>query len=220
AWVTERKNVLSASFYLAALLAYFRFSPALGERKVANRDTAGLVTCNDGGWQWYAVALLLFVCALLSKTVTSTLPAAIVLLLWWKRGRVGRRDALALAPMFALGVALGLMTIWVEKHYVGAEGDEFTLTAVERVLIAGRALWFYAGKLLYPMDLTFIYRRWRLDPSDWRQYFFPVSAIAVPAALWLLRRRIGYGPLVAVAFFAGTLVPALGFFDVYPMRYS
>src|SRR5208283_4989449 len=42
----------------------------------------------------------------------------------------------------------------------------------------------------------------------------------VVAGLWLARRRIGKGPLVAVLFFAGTLGPALGFVNVYPMRYS
>src|SRR5690606_16973303 len=40
------------------------------------------------------------------------------------------------------------------------------------------------------------------------------------AVLWLMRRRLGRGPFVAASFFAGTLFPALGFFDLYPMRYS
>jgi tetratricopeptide (TPR) repeat protein len=44
--------------------------------------------------------------------------------------------------------------------------------------------------------------------------------LAVVVLLWLYRRRLGRGPLAAVLFFAGTLFPALGFFDVFPMRYS
>src|SRR5262249_50516951 len=38
--------------------------------------------------------------------------------------------------------------------------------------------------------------------------------------LWLARRRIGRGAVVAACFFVGTLVPALGFINVYPMLYS
>jgi tetratricopeptide (TPR) repeat protein len=143
-----------------------------------------------------------------------------VLLLWWKRGRLGVRDALALAPFFALGLALGLFTAWLEKHHVGAAGADWDLSAAQRVLIAGRALWFYAGKLAWPMDLTFIYPRWAVNASSGWQYLFPAAALAVMAGLWLARGRLGKGPLVAVLFFAGTLLPALGFIDVYPMRYS
>ena len=49
---------------------------------------------------------------------------------------------------------------------------------------------------------------------------FPLAAVGVIVALWVLRRRIGRGPIVAVLFFAGTLLPALGFVNLYPMRYS
>ena len=69
-------------------------------------------------------------------------------------------------------------------------------------------------------SLTFIYPRWKIEPAVWWQWLFPVAAVGVVAGLWLARRRMGKGPLVAVLFFAGTLGPALGFVNVYPMRYS
>ena len=209
AWITERKNVLSGLFYFLAVLAYLRFRP-LTDREAAR-------ACD---WRYYPLVLVLFLCALLSKTVTCSLPAVLLLLVWWKTGRVERRDVLALAPLFVLGVASGFMTTWMEKHSVGASGAEWALSFGQRCLVAGRALWFYTGKLFWPHNLTFIYPRWEIDASVAWQYLFPVAALVVLIALWWLRSRIGRGPLVAVLCFAGTLVPALGFFDVFPFRYS
>ena len=209
AWITERKNVLSAVFYFAAALAYLRFA-AWEEPGGPNRLR----------WHWYLGALVLFLAALLSKTVTCSLPAALLLVCWWKQGRVPRGDILPLLPFFALGMGLGLMTAWMEKFHVGAQGAAWSLTLADRGLIAGRALWFYAGKLVWPAHLTFIYPRWKIEPAVWWQWLFPVAAVGVVAGLWLGRRRIGKAPLVAVLFFAGTLGPALGFVNVYPMRYS
>jgi Flp pilus assembly protein TadD len=143
-----------------------------------------------------------------------------MLLVWWKTGRVERRDVLGLAPLFVLGAASGFMTTWMEKHYVGARGTEWSLSFMQRYLVGGRALWFYAGKLFWPHNLTFIYPRWEIDARVAWPYLFPLAALVVLIALWLLRWRIGRGPLVAVLCFAGTLVPALGFFDVFPFRYS
>jgi tetratricopeptide (TPR) repeat protein len=125
-----------------------------------------------------------------------------------------------LLPFFVLGMGLGLLTAWLEKYHVGAQGAAWSLTFGERCLIAGRALWFYAGKLVWPVQLTFIYPRWAIETEAVWQWLFPIAAVGVVAGLWLARRRIGKGPLVAVLFFAGTLGPALGFVDVYPMRFS
>jgi tetratricopeptide (TPR) repeat protein len=207
AWITERKNVLSALLYTGSLFAYLRFAGVGSERP--ERRT-----------QIYALSLALFVAALLSKTVVASLPAAILLIVWWKRGRIAPADVMPLVPFFAFGVALGLATVYVEKHHVGAQGIDWILTPAQRILIAGRAVWFYASKLVWPAHLTFIYPRWTVDVGSPLAWLFPASAAAVIAALWAWRSRVGRGPLIAVLFFGGTLVPALGFFDVYPMRYS
>jgi tetratricopeptide (TPR) repeat protein len=218
AWVTELKNTLSGVFYLSALAVYLRFDPVgvvpLTSGQKERREPARR-------WSLYGIALALYVCALLTKTVTASLPAAIVLIAWWKEGRVDwRRRAVPLIPFFAIGIALGATTAWVERHLLGAEGEAFAFTAMDRMLIAGRALWFYAGKLLWPANLIFVYPRWRVDPAIWWQYLFPAAALALVIALVALRRQIGRGPLAAVLFFGGTLVPALGFFNVYPFVYS
>ena len=208
AWVAERKNVLSGFFYFSSALCLFHFFGLAGEGgKKLNL------------W-WYTSGLLLFACALLSKTVTSTLPAAMLLVLWWKRGGVKGRELAALAPFFALGLAMGLATAWLEKHHVGAVGAEWNLSLVERFLIAGHALWFYLGKLVWPWELIFNYPRWQVDASRWWQYLYPTGIVLVVFILWLSRKRLGRGPLVGVLFFCGTLFPALGFLDVYPFRYS
>jgi tetratricopeptide (TPR) repeat protein len=206
AWITERKNVLSGAFYLGAALAYLRFSPP----RVGQSPGSGL---------WYALALGLFTCALLGKTVTASLPAALLLVSWWKRGHLERRD-LAVVPMFALGLIASAITVWMERTHVGAQGVAWNLSWLDRCLIAGRALWFYAATVVWPRNLTFIYPRWHIDAGAWWQSLFPLAAAAVAAAAYMGRRRIGTGTLVALLFFAGTLFPGLGFFDVYPMRYS
>jgi tetratricopeptide (TPR) repeat protein len=208
AWVTERKNVLSALCYLGSLLAWLR---CWQEDESQPRRA---------GWPFYGMSLLLFLCALLSKTVTCSLPAVFLLLRWWKQGRVSRGYALATLPFFVLGLPLALHTMALEKTHVGAHGAEWSWSVVERGLIAGRVLWFYAGKLLFPWRLAFMYPRWQVSASSWWQYLFPAAVLALLLALYVGRRRLGRGPLVAVLFFIGTLVPALGFFNVYPMRYS
>ena len=201
AWISEQKNTLSLALYLGAALAYLRFDAARGPGA-------------------YGAALALFVCSLLCKTVTATLPAALLVVFWWKRGRLGwRRDVVPLVPWIALGAAAGLFSSWVERAYVGARGEDFAVPAVDRALVAGRALWFYAGSLAWPFGLNFIYPRWTVDAAAWRQWLFPVAAVGAAAALWAVRRR-SRGPLAAFLFFAGSLFPALGFVNLYGERYS
>ena len=223
AWITERKNVLSGFFYFAAILAYIHFlrlDPEPSQESTISTSVP-LESGFDGNqWRFYFLAAVLYLCALLSKSVTSSMPVVILLLLWWKRDRIRWRDALPLVPFFLLGIALGMLTIWLEKHHVGAKGEEWALSIVDRFFVAGRALWFYAAKLILPYKLTFNYPQWQIDTGVWWQYLFPLATLTTLAVLWLLRKRIGKAVLVAVLFFVVTLVPALGFFDVYPMRYS
>ena len=209
AWATECKNVLSAVFYFSAALLYLRYA-----------ETCEAGPANRRQWQWYGGALVLFAAALLSKTVTCSLPAALLLLTWWKKGRISWKATLPLLPFFVIGAGMGLLTGWIEKHQVGAQGADWSFSFADRCLIAGRALWFYAAKLLWPAHLTFMYPRWEISASAWWQWMFPSGMLAMIISLWLVRKRIGRGPLVALLFFAGTLFPALGFADVYPMRYS
>jgi protein O-mannosyl-transferase len=205
AWISEQKNTLSLVFYLLSALAYLKFD---GDR---GKPAAGRA---------YLLASILFVMALLTKTVTATLPAALLLIFWWQRGRLSwRRDAWPLIPWFTLAAASGLFTAWVERTLVGAEGAQFDLSLVQRGLLAGRVVWFYLGKLLWPANLMFVYPHWdaRSAAPGWAPYL--VAAVLVTAALWLLRRRTR-GPLAAWLFFVGSLFPALGFFNVYPFIFS
>jgi tetratricopeptide (TPR) repeat protein len=146
-------------------------------------------------------------------------PAVLLVIYWWKRG-VTRRDVVLLAPLFVVGLAMAGVTVWMERTFVGASGQEWDFSLVDRLLIAGRALWFYAGKLVWPHPLVFFYPRWTIDSSALWQYLYPAAAVAVIVALWLARNRVGRGPLAAVLIFAGVLAPALGFFDVYPFIFS
>jgi tetratricopeptide (TPR) repeat protein len=201
AWVTEQKNTLSAVFYLSAMLAYLAFDQ---QRKRSH----------------YLFALGLFTLGLLTKTVTATLPAALLVIFWWQRGTINvRRDVLPLIPFFVLGAAAGLTTAWLERTQIGAEGSDFDLSFLARSLLAGRVIWFYLGKLVWPTDLLFIYPRWTIDPAQAWQWIFPISAIALTIALAILYRR-WRAPLAGWLFFCGTLFPVLGFLNVYPFVFS
>src|ERR1700690_3086376 len=195
AWIAEQKNTLSTLLALGAAIAYLEFDR---QRRPSR----------------YWLALGLFALALLSKTVVFTLPAVLLVVAWWRRSRVDlRRDVLPLIPWFALGGAVCLITLSVEKTLLAGVGAAFSLTPVERVLLAGRAFWFYLGEIAWPVGLTFYYPKWVVTGAAWWQYLYPLAAAGLAAGLWVMARR-RRGPLAALLCFAGTLVPVLGFLNV------
>ncbi|MEO6005858.1 MAG: tetratricopeptide repeat protein [Opitutus sp.] len=201
AWISEQKNTLSLLFYLSAAAAYWKF--VVGRR-----------------WRWYVTASGFFLLALGTKSVTATLPAALLVVIGWKRGRIElRRDVAPLLPWLGVGMTAGLFTAWVERNLIGAQGAAFDLTFLERGLLASRLIWFYLGKLFWPAELSFVYPRWAIQTDAFRWVGYLVGVIAVTVGLWLIRRR-SRGPLAAWLYFVGSLFPALGFFNVYPFVFS
>jgi tetratricopeptide (TPR) repeat protein len=201
AWISEQKNAVSTVFFMVAALFYLRFDD---HRRL--RD--------------YGIALGLFILAILSKTVTVMLAPALAIVLWWRRGVLSwQRDLRPLFPLLVAGAAASVVNIWVERNLIGAQGAEFTLSFVERCLIAGRAFWFYLLKLLWPWPLIFSYPRWQIDSHMWWQYLYPLGAAALIGALWWFRDR-SRGPVSTLLLYWCLLFPALGFFDVFPFRYS
>lgn len=208
AWITELKNALSCVFYLLAAHTFLSYS----ELEVGGESRRR--------WGFYGLTLFLFACAITSKSVTASLPAAILLVSWWKEQRFPWRRVVEVLPMFAAGAGMGVVTAWMEWKFVRATGADWDFTFLERFLIAGRAACFYLAKLVWPHPMAFLYPRWTIDASEAWQYAFPAGILALVGALFLLRGRLGKGPLVALLFYLGTLLPALGFVNVYPMRFS
>ncbi len=209
AWVSELKNVLSAVLYLLSFLAYLRAAPP---------DTDATAAPPRRGC--HGAALLLFAAALLTKPAAIGLPLVILLVVWWKRGSVRGRDLLRVAPMLALAAAMSWVTVTAERLFSGASGAAWHLSVAERALIAGRALWFYAGKLVWPVPLIAVYPRWPVSATALWQWLFPLAAVAVAATLWWQRSRLGRGPAAAAAAFAVLLAPTLGFLDVAYFFYA
>ncbi len=197
AWIIERKDVLSGLFYLAAVLVWLRFLQ------------------RPRPWR-YGLALLLFAAGLLSKSIVITLPVALLIVQWWKSGRITGRDLQRLAPFFL--VALVITALDLSSY--GSRHGALDYSLPERVLIASRALWFYAGKLAWPTDLAVVYPRWDISLGDPWAWVYLAAAAALATALWLLRHRIGRGPLAGALFFAVTLSPVLGFVKYGYMDHS
>lgn len=211
AWAMEIKNLLSGFFYLAAAYVYLGFDA----RWNAAHASGGRFPARP-----YALALALFVGALLAKSITCTLPAALVLALLFRRERIDARRLAPLLPFLVVGIALALNTAWLEHNHVGAQGEEFVYSPAERALIASRVLLFYPLKLLAPWPLLFVYPRWEIAPSDPLAWWPVLAVIALALAALVAYRRGLRGPPLALAYFAGSILPASGIVTYYPMLFS
>jgi protein O-mannosyl-transferase len=201
AWMVEIKNTLSGLFFFAAILTFLEFD---------ERRTRGN----------YFLLLLFFVVGILTKAIVATVPVVALILIWWKRRTIDwRRDVWPLLPLVALAIAAAALSAYVERAFSGAEGEEFQFSIVERFLIAGRAFWFYIGKVFWPADLSLIYPRWKIDASVWWQYLFPTAMLAAFVAAWFQRKQLRW-LFAGLLFFGTTILPLLGFFNVNFYRFS
>jgi Flp pilus assembly protein TadD len=194
AWVSERKDVLSAFLMLCAIAAYLRHARRPGRRSLS------LVT-------------LLFALGLMAKPMLVTFPFVLLLLDFWPFGRLagGRlpfeRLVLEKTPLFVLSAASSVVTYVAQKSggAMSLEGNRFLGSRVSQALVSYAE---YLDKTFRPFDLSFFYPR---APS------LPPLAVAAAAALLaallagaLLRARVQPYLAVGWLWFAGTLVPVIG----------
>ena len=201
AWITEHKNLLSLFFSLAACLCLLRFYKEA--RPVC-----------------YLGALLFFLCAMLSKSMAAGFAVVPLAYAYWKNGKVTRGDVAACIPFLFIGIVFGLHTAWIEVNRVGANGHIWSMSPAAHLLLASRIFLFYLYKALVPLEFIFFYPRWKIDIRSLSDWVFFALVVAIAAAAFMARRRTNRSGPVLLFLYAAMIFPALGFFNVYPMRFS
>ena len=201
AWITERKNLLSLAFFLLACLQYLKLLSSKQRRN-------------------YIYTLIFFVCALLSKSVSVCFAIMPILYSYWKEGKINRNVITYSVPFFIIAISAGLNTAFLEQHRVGATGEAWNLNIIEHVLLAGRILVFYLYKAVVPLKFIFFYERWDVNYLDISQWIWPVIAASPLYLMYKYRDRTGRGAIVIYLMYIASIFPALGFINVFPMRYS
>lgn len=197
AWITERRDVLSGLFYLAAVLAYLRGVQA-GDRIEP---------------RWRAISLALFAGGLLSKASVMTLPAVLVLLdvyplrrgaLAWRRLVAEKAGYWALALAGAVGALVALRQSGLRITPYVAYGPE------ARAAMVAYSFWFYPAAWVWPVRLSPMYELpVRVDPLS-SKFLLPIVGLVVVTTLLLLLRRRWPAGLAAWVYSAIMLLPISG----------
>jgi len=190
AWISERKDMLYAFFFLGACVSYLYY-------------------LKDRQKRHYLATLSLFVLSLLAKPMAITLPAILFLLDWYAGEREKRSAIVDKIPFLVLAAVFALVAVHLQNPV--RREHVFWLSHILRAIPqAMTQLYFYAGKTLVPVNLSCLY-----PPLHGRDIFLAPGGIATGLLLTALivpamqradgRRTIGFG----LIFFIVTISPVL-----------
>jgi tetratricopeptide (TPR) repeat protein len=220
AWISERKDVLSTFFWLLTLLAYAKYA---SEFEVSGSKFK----------VYYVLTLGLFAMGLMSKPMLVTLPFVLLLMDYWPLKRIAdwglgiadSKDAKAVAlptitwpravwekvPFLLLAVASSVVTFMAQRKG-GAVATLHGMPTGARISNAIVSYLRYAGKLLWPENLSVLYPM----PPSWPVWLVVMAAVFLTAvsamAVWQARQRPYF--FAGWFWFAGTLVPVIGLVQV------
>ncbi len=196
AWAIERKDLQSALFYLLAFLTFLKFE-------------------RWNHWRWYPLSLVLFLCALLSKSSAVGFPLAVLLTVWITRNGT-KATYLAVVPFFIVAAVMGIAdAIYSHRH----EGmDPIPLTVLERIEVVGRGAWFYVLKCLWPGNQMATYPKWDTEGMKAWGIIFPSGVIVALVGLTLGSGKKVGGALGLALFFLLSVGPTLGLVDYGYMK--
>jgi len=200
AWITERKNLLSLFLTLLAFHAFLKFEKTRQKR--------------DYGWM-----LFFYTAALFSKTVAVCFATVPLLYSWWEKGIVSKRTVFLSLPLFIAGGVFGFITVYFEGTYAAAQ-NVLSLTLLERIVFVGKIFFFYLKQALFPWKFMFFYPLWDPHRAGLTDWLYPAAALGLFLLFFLNRHKWGRGGFALLGFYGISLFPALGFFDLFPMRYS
>ncbi|MFA5356363.1 MAG: tetratricopeptide repeat protein [Candidatus Omnitrophota bacterium] len=195
AWVSARKELLYAFFFLGSLVAYLYY---LREKKLSAP---------------YFISLLLFIFSLLSKGMAITLPIALLIIDYLKGRKYGRVGLIEKIPFFALSFIFGIIAIMGQQS-IGAIRREGVFDLLPKLAVASYAATFYLGKIILPVRLSALYPYAPVESGSVLiyAYTFLIFVVLAMAVVFSARftRKIAFGGL----FFFFTLFPVLGFVPI------
>jgi tetratricopeptide (TPR) repeat protein len=211
AWISERKDVLSACFFFLTLLGYQQYTRAMEPQNGQPRRGRSVA--------WFLASLVAFMLGLMSKPMLVTVPFLLLLLDFWPLQRLNfngpdwklrlPRLVLEKLPFLVLSLASCVATFMVQREG-GAVSVSLSLGA--RLANAVVACVRYLGKMLCPIDLSVLYPH----PGHWPVWAVTLCALVVfgitAAAVWTGRKRPYF--LAGWFWFLGMLVPVVGIIQV------
>ncbi len=211
AWVSERKDVLCAAFYLASLLCYLRYA-----RVVAETDSAA---AHPDGRRDYLGALACFLLALMSKPMAVSLPFVLLVIDVYplERTRHARKWRLVgeKLPFLALALGSAIVALIAQRAEGGFRAMQ-GLRLATRALVAMRSTVLYLGKTLWPAELLPLYAYpQKVSFTSWK-FALPILSLVllVAASVWLAKRNRAF--LAVLACYLVALLPVIGIVQVGP----
>lgn len=212
AWVSERKDLLCALFFLLSISLYAAYAGTVNGRE-DNKQTASRFFNSH-----YLGSFGFFVLALLSKPMAVTLPVVLLILDWQPFKRIRSLKTFTAAcveklPFMALSSAASVITILAQRSGGALQSTELAPLSA-RLLVAATSLVAYLRKLLWPVDLLPFYQ-YPKDLSLWSATSISAIALllAITAACILAAKKHGSW-LSAWGYYVMTLLPVLGILQV------
>ncbi len=213
AMISQLKEMLAAFFFMCSILWYLA---DLDSRKATSRQPSSTALAL-WRWRWYALSLLAFLLAILSKASVAMLPLVLLLIVWWRNTTITRWELMRVLPFFCIALVEVPLQSWVSIQH----GQTYRTNFADQVAAAGTIPWFYLSKVLLPINL-YSYPQWSVDPGDilwWLPLAGAILCTAVlawyglsPATPW------GRSILFAWCFFGMALSPVLGFANISTMK--
>jgi len=187
AWIAERKDVLYAFFFVAALITYLKY--------ISNEKKS-----------LYIYTLILFVLSCLSKPTAVMLPVILLMIDWYKNRAWTTRVFIEKIPFFALSVLFGIVTIMIQKDTAVIVGESDTHSIFERLIFACYGAFMYIYKLFIPTNLSAFHPYPKALSAI--HYLAPVVVLGLGGLMWWSLRKtkvIAFGLLFYGAMIALTL---------------
>ncbi|MCB0662325.1 MAG: tetratricopeptide repeat protein [Saprospiraceae bacterium] len=165
AWITERKDVLFAAFYFAAIYTWIKAQLHKEESR-----------------KWKTWTLVLFVLSLFSKIQAVSLPLSLLALDYWMNREISFKLITEKIPHFALSLVFGLAGV----YFLGQESsleDATDYTFLERLLVGAYSYCVYIAKWVFPYQMSPLYPYKADLPVG--AYIAPLGVLAVlGAGVW------------------------------------
>jgi tetratricopeptide (TPR) repeat protein len=201
AWIAERKDVLSAVFFMLTLLAYFHYTraPAIAR---------------------YLLVVIVVALGLMSKPMLVTLPFVLLLLDYWPLGRIQAQPAcgggqllkliVEKIPLIVLSAVSSVVTLLAQR---GAIGWTEQLPIVARISNAIVSYVVYIRQMFWPAKLAVFYPHPENRLSIWEISLAFVILLGITMAAYVLRRKAPF-LIVGWLWYLGMLVPVIGLVQV------